>query len=240
VRFTSPHPKDFPEKLLDVIARHRNVCSHIHLPLQAGGNRVLDLMKRTYTIESFEELVARMRTTIPGVAISTDIIVGFPTETDAEFEETYRAMERIRFDFAFIFKYSERHGTSAAREHPDDVTPEKKTERIVRLVDLQKRTTGEINKTYVGKTVEVLVEEESEKHPGHLSGRTETFKNTIFPAEGYRIGELVMVEVERSRGSGLFGRAVGRAVSHAAADQEAANRRPADEKAEEKQASAGG
>jgi tRNA-2-methylthio-N6-dimethylallyladenosine synthase len=198
-------------------------------------------MKRTYAIESFEELVARIRTTIPGVAISTDIIVGFPTETDAEFEETCRAMERIRFDFAFIFKYSERHGTSAAREHPDDVTPEKKTERIVRLVDLQKRTTGEINKTYVGKTVEVLVEEEPEKHPGHLSGRTETFKNTIFPAEGYRIGELVMVEVERSRGSGLFGRAVGRAVlPAAAADQEAADRRTAHEKAEEKQASAGG
>ena len=239
VRFTSPHPKDFPEKLLDVIARYRNVCSHIHLPLQAGSNRVLDLMKRTYTIESFEDLVARMRSTIPGVAISTDIIVGFPTETDAEFEETYRAMERIRFDFAFIFKYSERHGTSAARQHPDDVAPEKKTERIVRLVDLQKRTTGEINRTYVGETVEVLVEEEPEKHPGHLSGRTGTFKNTIFPAEGYRIGDLVMVEVERSRGSGLFGRAGGRAVSHAAADQEAADGRPTEEKADVKQASAG-
>jgi tRNA-2-methylthio-N6-dimethylallyladenosine synthase len=217
VRFTSPHPKDFPEKLLDVIARRPNVCNHIHLPLQAGSDRVLDLMRRTYTMESFEDLVARTRSTIPGVAISTDIIVGFPTETDLEFEETYRAMERIRFDFAFIFKYSERHGTSAAREHPDDVPPGKKTERIVRLVDLQKRTTGEINRTYVGKTVEVLVEEEPEKHPGHWSGRTETFKNAIFPAQRYRIGDIVRVEIERSRGSALFGRALGPAAVRAAA-----------------------
>ncbi len=211
VRFTSPHPKDFPEALLDVIARHKNVCNHIHLPLQAGNNRVLDLMRRTYTIESFKDLVTRMRAKIPGVALSTDIIVGFPTETDAEFEETQRAMEEIRFDFAFIFKYSERKGTHAGRKLPDDVAPEKKTERIVRLVDLQKRITGEINHTYVGRTMEVLVEEESEKQPGCLSGRTDTFKHTIFPAEGYKIGDLVMVEIERSRGSALFGRAAARA-----------------------------
>ena len=210
VRFTSPHPKDFPEPLLDVITGHTNVCSHIHLPLQAGNNRVLDLMRRTYTIESYEDLAGKIREKIPGVAISTDVIVGFPTETDEEFEGTRRAMEKIRFDFAFIFKYSERKGTTAARRLPDDVAPEKKTERIVRLVELQKRITGEINATYVGKTVEVLVEEEPEKHPGSLSGRTDTFKNTIFPRENYEIGDLVMVEIERSRGSALFGRSVGR------------------------------
>lgn len=213
VRFTAPHPKDFPGALLRVIAERRNVCNHIHLPLQAGGDRVLALMKRHYTMASFEDLVDRMRETIPGVAISTDIIVGFPTEEDREFEDTYRAMERIRFDFAFIFKYSERQGTYAARALPDDVPPEKKTERIVRVVDLQKKITGEINRTYVGKTVEVLVEEEPEKYPGALSGRTDTFKNTIFPADGYRIGDMVLVEVERSRGSGLFGRAVGAAAA---------------------------
>jgi tRNA-2-methylthio-N6-dimethylallyladenosine synthase len=209
VRFTAPHPKDFPEALLDVIAGNRNVCNHVHLPLQAGSTRVLELMKRTYTIESFEDLIGRIRGAIPGVAISTDIIVGFPTETDSEFEDTRRAMEEIRFDFAFIFKYSERKGTYAARKLRDDVASERKTERIVRLVELQKRITGEINRTYVGKTVEVLVEAEPEKHPGSLSGRTDTFKNTIFPGESYRIGDLVVVEVERSRGSALFGRAVG-------------------------------
>ena len=210
VRFISPHPKDFPEPLLDVIAGHSNVCSHIHLPLQAGNNRVLDLMKRTYTIESYRDLTGKMRERIPGVAISTDVIVGFPTETDEEFEDTRRAVEEIRFDFAFIFKYSERKGTTAARTLLDDVAPEKKTERIVRLVELQKQITGEINRTYVGKTVEVLVDEEPEKHAGSLSGRTDTFKNTIFPRENHEIGDLVMVEIERSRGSALFGRSVGR------------------------------
>ncbi len=210
VRFTSPHPKDFPAPLLDVIAEHKNVCSHIHLPLQAANNRILDLMKRTYTIESYEELVGRMRAAIPGVAVSTDVIVGFPTETDEEFEDTRRVMEKLRFDFAFIFKYSERKGTMAARALPDDVAPEKKTERIVRLVELQKRITGEINHTHVGKTVEVLVEEEPAKHPGSLSGRTDTFKHTIFPKENFEIGDLVRVEIERSRGSALFGRGVGR------------------------------
>jgi tRNA-2-methylthio-N6-dimethylallyladenosine synthase len=213
VRFTAPHPKDFPAELLRVIAERRNVCKHVHLPLQAGNDRVLALMKRHYTMDSFEALVGRIRETIPGVAISTDVIVGFPTEEDHEFEDTYRAMERIRFDFAFIFKYSERRGTYAARSLPDDVPPEKKTDRIVRLVDLQKRITGEINRTYVGKTVEVLVEEEPEKYPGSLCGRTETFKNVIFPAGGCRIGDMVVVDVERSRGSGLFGRAVGRAAA---------------------------
>ncbi|UCG52749.1 MAG: tRNA (N6-isopentenyl adenosine(37)-C2)-methylthiotransferase MiaB [Candidatus Latescibacterota bacterium] len=212
VRFTSPHPKDFPEPLLDVIAGHPNVCNHIHLPLQAGNNRVLELMKRTYTIESFRELVERIRGTIPGVAISTDIIVGFPTETDAEFEDTFREMEEIRFDFAFIFKYSERKGTYAARKLSDDVPPEKKTERIVHLIELQKRITGEINQQYVGETVEVLVEETPKKDPGALSGRTETFKNTVFPKENFTIGDLVDVSIERSRGSALFGRAVGYAT----------------------------
>jgi len=226
VRFTAPHPKDFPEKLLDVVAGRDNVCSHIHLPLQAGNNRVLDLMKRTYTIEAYEALVARIRAMIPGVAISTDVIVGFPTETDGEFEDTRRAMEENRFDFAFIFKYSERKGTSAARELPDDVAPEKKTERIVRLVDLQKRITGEINGTYVGKTVEVLVEDEPKKHPGSLSGRTDTFKTTIFPKESFEIGEIVRVEIVRSRGSALFGRA----VSHAAPDPKTVDGRTAAEK----------
>jgi tRNA-2-methylthio-N6-dimethylallyladenosine synthase len=129
-------------------------------------------------------------------------------------------MERIRFDFAFIFKYSERRGTYAARKLPDDVSPEKKTERIVRLVDLQKRITGEINRTYVGRTVEVLVEEDTvEKHPGALSGRTGTFKNTIFPGEGWGVGDLVLVEIERSRGSALFGRP----VRHAMAEEKRAS-----------------
>jgi tRNA-2-methylthio-N6-dimethylallyladenosine synthase len=214
VRFTSPHPKDFPEPLLDVIAEHPNVCPHIHLPLQAGNDRVLDLMNRTYTNAEFRALVDTIRKRIPGVALSTDIIVGFPTETAGEYEDTYRAMRDVRFDFAFIFKYSERKGTHAARKLEDDVTPEEKTERIVRLVELQKQITGEINKTYVGRTVEVLVEDEPEKQPGMSIGRTETFKNTIFEKGSHKIGDLVEVEIDRSRGSGLFGRVKERNLGH--------------------------
>lgn len=213
VRFTSPHPKDFPRELLDVIATHPNVCKHIHLPLQSANNRVLELMKRTYTIESFKVLVEEMRSTIPGVAVSTDIIVGFPTESDTDFEETYRAMEELRFDFAFIFKYSERKGTYAERKLKDDVSPELKTERIVRLVELQKTITGEINQELVGRTFQVLAEEPAKKDKSCLIGRTDTFKPTVFSEENYRVGDLVDVIIERSRGGSLYGRPVGVAPS---------------------------
>jgi tRNA-2-methylthio-N6-dimethylallyladenosine synthase len=205
VRFTSPHPKDFPESLLQVIAGHPNVCKHIHLPLQAGSDRVLELMKRTYTLESFKELAARMRDMIPGVAISTDIIVGFPTETDAEYRRTYEAMEGLRFDFAFIFKYSERKSTYAERKLEDDVPPDVKTARIMALVELQKQITGEINAGLVGGTYEVLVEDKAKKEPNALVGRTDTFKPAVFPAAGHQPGDLVMVHIEDSRGGTLFG-----------------------------------
>ena len=213
VRFTSPHPKDFPDSLLEVIAKHPNVCNHIHLPLQAGSNRILKAMKRTYTLESFWELAAKMRVMIPGVAISTDIIVGFPTETDEDFEKTRGALEEFRFDFAFIFKYSERKGTYAERKLEDDVTAEQKTERIVQLVELQKQITGEKNAALVGQTFEVLVEEAAKKERDSLIGRTDTFKPTVFPKEDYKIGDLVPVKIESSRGNTLFGRALPKSVS---------------------------
>lgn len=209
VRFTAPHPKDFPRELIRVIAENPKICKHIHLPLQAGNNRVLEMMKRTYTIGEFKDLVAEIRDAVPGVSIATDIIVGFPTETDDEFEDTFRAMEEIAFDAAFIFKYSERKGTYALRHYPDDVPPEKKTGRIVRLVELQKRITGEINQRLVGSTQEVLAEEPLAKDPEMLVGRTDTFKNTIFPKSGYESGDLVRVHIDRARGGTLYGTPLG-------------------------------
>ncbi|NIM65319.1 MAG: tRNA (N6-isopentenyl adenosine(37)-C2)-methylthiotransferase MiaB [Candidatus Latescibacteria bacterium] len=208
VRFTSPHPKDFPDALVRVIAEHPKVCGHIHLPLQAGNNRVLDLMKRTCTIESFEDLVQKIRKGIPEISLTTDVIVGFPTETDDEYEDTFHAMERIRFDAAFIFKYSERKGTHAAKHFKDDVPAEKKTERIVRLVELQKRITGEINQQFVGRTLEVLVEDSSIRDKSLAVGRTDGFKNAIFPKNGLALGELVDVRIERAKGGTLYGSAV--------------------------------
>lgn len=214
VRFTSPHPKDFPESLLRVIAEHPNACRHIHLPLQSGSDRVLDLMKRTYTLESFTALAARMRDMIPGVAISTDIIVGFPTESDDDYAMTRQAMEALRFDFAFIFKYSERKGTYAERKLTDDVAPDVKTARIMELVEVQKQITGEVNAGYVGGTYEVLVEEPAKKEAGKLIGRTDTFKSTVFPAESFQPGDLVNVRIERSRGATLYGVPVGYSSKH--------------------------
>jgi len=134
VRFTSPHPKDFPRDLISAVAEHPNICGHIHLPLQAGNDRVLELMRRTYTNASFRELVAEMREVIPDLGLTTDVIVGFPTETDEEYEDTRRLMEDIRFDAAFIFKYSERKGTHAQRKLADDVTSVVKTDRTSRLI----------------------------------------------------------------------------------------------------------
>jgi tRNA-2-methylthio-N6-dimethylallyladenosine synthase len=205
VRFTAPHPKDFPRELIDLIASHPKVCNHVHLPLQAGNDRILEMMRRTYTIESFKALVADLREAVPGVAITTDIIVGFPTETDEEFEDTFRAMEDIRFDAAYIFKYSERKGTYAAKHYEDDVPPGKKTERIVRLVELQKRITGEKNQSLVGSTFEVLAEEVSKKDERFLTGRTDTFKATVFPKNGCGIGDMVQVRIERAKGGTLYG-----------------------------------
>jgi len=205
VRFTSPHPKDFPVPLLQVIAAHPNVCKHIHLPLQSASDRILDSMNRTYTYEEYTGLVDRIRTLIPGVALSTDIIVGFPTETNRDFSQTIRAMEDIRFDFAFIFKYSERKGTYAERKLDDDVSPEKKTERIVELVELQKEITGEINQALVGEMFDVLVEEAAQKEPGCMIGRTDSFKPVVFPAMNHQPGDVTRVRIERSRGGTLFG-----------------------------------
>jgi tRNA-2-methylthio-N6-dimethylallyladenosine synthase len=210
IRFAAPHPKDFPVDLIRLIAGHPKVCGHIHLPLQAGNNRILELMNRTYTIEAFEDLVRKLRGGISGLSITTDVIVGFPTETDDEYEDTFRAMEEIRFDAAFIFKYSERMGTYAAKHYNDDVPADKKTERIVRLVELQKQITGEINQQLVGETFEVLVEERVKKDRSLLSGRTDNFKNTVFPRDDCKIGDLVHVAIEKSRGGTLYGRAVDR------------------------------
>jgi len=208
VRFTSPHPKDFPADLIRAIADHPKLCKHIHLPLQAGNDRVLDLMRRTYTNAEFRALVDEMRATIPGLGLTTDVIVGFPTETSAEYEETRQLMEDVRFDAAFIFKYSERQGTYAQRKLPDDVPAEEKTRRIVELVDLQKRITGEVNHALVGSEQDILLEERVEKSPGLLSGRTDSFKHTIIPEDSSQIGDIVRVVIERSRGATLHGRAL--------------------------------
>ncbi|NBV83004.1 tRNA (N6-isopentenyl adenosine(37)-C2)-methylthiotransferase MiaB [bacterium] len=209
IRFTSPHPKDFPTKLLKLMAERPNICKQIHLPLQAGNTRVLDKMNRTYTKEEFLDLVDHIRATIPGVSLSTDIIVGFPTETAEEFDDTADVVRRVRFDTAFIFKYSERPNTLAARRLKDDVTEDEKTRRIVILNEIQRAISLEKNQAHVGRIEEILIEQEStKKSEDDYQGRTDSNRIVIVPKGSYKVGDFVTVEITEATTNVLKGRPV--------------------------------
>ncbi len=196
IRFTSPHPKDFPDRFLDLMAVNPKICKHIHLPLQAGNNRILDMMNRTYTKEEFVALVDKIRTKIPQIALTTDVIVGFPTETDNEFEDTIQVIAKAQFDSAFTFKYSERQGTIASKKYPDDVPEAIKTERLMRLNALQKEITLKKNQVHIGQVFEILIEPTTPDKPSLNSvGRTDGNKLVILPKGDYKIGALVKVTI---------------------------------------------
>ena len=204
IRFTSPHPKDFPEHLLDVVANNPKACSQIQLPLQSGSDRILDLMNRTYTRSDFFELVEKIKNCIPDIVLTTDIIVGFPTETEEDFQKTLSLIQVVQFDSAFMFKYSERKQTIAQRKFPDDVTEEDKTSRITRLVDMQRKISYSKNQNELGKTFEVLVEGTGKK-PGQMIGRNDGNKIVAFPGENCSIGEFVDVKIEEVTPNTLIG-----------------------------------
>jgi tRNA-2-methylthio-N6-dimethylallyladenosine synthase len=204
IRFTSPHPKDFPEKLLKIIAENDKACKHIHLPLQAGNSRVLDMMNRTYSKDEFLKLVQHIRKTIPGIVISTDIIVGFPTETEKEFQDTMDVMREVKFDSAFMFKYSERKQTIASRKFPDDVSEEEKTSRIGRIVELQRQHSLENNQRHLGETFSVLVEGKSKKAHQQM-GRNDGNKIVVFPDFKAPVGTLVNVKISEVTTNTLIG-----------------------------------
>ncbi|MDH4302291.1 MAG: tRNA (N6-isopentenyl adenosine(37)-C2)-methylthiotransferase MiaB [Nitrospira sp.] len=173
VRFTSPHPKDFPARLIEVIATHPKVCKHIHLPLQAGSDRILELMGRTYTGTEYLALVDHIRRTIPDVILTTDIICGFSSESNDDFQATRRIVEQVRFDSAYIFKYSERKHTIAARKHADDIPDQVKGMRVAQLVEIQRRITLEHNRRYIGQALEVLVEGDATRSSTQGMGKTD-------------------------------------------------------------------
>jgi tRNA-2-methylthio-N6-dimethylallyladenosine synthase len=209
VRFTSPHPKDFPHELLHVVSENPKVCKHIHLPLQAGSSRILDLMSRTYSKEDYLKLVEDIRHHFPQMVLTTDVIVGFPSETDQEFRETYEVMEKVQFDSAFIFKYSERKGTIAARKYPDDVSGEKKKERIVRLNELQKSISLKKNQAHIGEVQRILIEEEvTRKSSQDVQGRNDGNKIVIFPRGSYHQGDFVEVLIQDATPHVLRGKVV--------------------------------
>ncbi len=207
VRFTSPHPKDFPEKLLRVIAENPNVCKQIHLPLQAGSSRILEMMNRTYSQREFLDMAAHIREVIPDIVLTTDVIVGFPTETEEDFRDTLKVMDEVRFDSAFMFKYSERKQTIASRKFPDDVSEEEKTDRMIRLVEMQQKHSLERNRAHIGQTFRVLVEGNG-KRAGQLIGRNDGNKMVAFPGTGYKKGDFVNVRIDEVTSTTLIGQAL--------------------------------
>lgn len=203
IRFTSPYPRDFSDDLVEAIRDCPAVMEHVHLPAQAGSDSLLKRMKRAYTVEGLLDIVRRLREAVPHIAITTDLIVGFPGETDEEFEGTLELVRAVRFDGAFMFRYSPRPGTPAACMDP--VPAEDAASRLQTLIALQNQITSEINASLVGKRFEVLVEGRSPKNKTMLQGYTREFKMAHFPGSSDLIGRLVQIEARDSALWGLRG-----------------------------------
>lgn len=206
VRFTTSHPKDMPDGTLQVIAKYDNICKHIHLPLQSGSTRILELMNRKYTREMYMDRIMAIKEIIPGCGITTDVLAGFCTETVEDQKQTLSLMEWAGFDFAFMFKYSERPGTNAAKTMNDDVPEDVKIKRLEEIIDLQKRLSAKSNKRDVNKIFEVLVERVSKKSKEQLSGRTSQNKVIVFPKEDHKPGDIVNIKVTDFTSATLIGR----------------------------------
>ena len=206
IRFTTSHPKDLSDKLIHAMASLAKVCEHIHLPLQSGDDHVLAAMNRRYTISHYLDLVRRTREAVPGVAITTDIIVGFPGETDKQFQHTMDASAEIRFDQAFLFKYNDRPGTKAAKM-PDKVEGTVKQERLLRIVKLQNDIAREVNCAQEGQVFEVMVEGPDSRQADHARGRTRQNKLMIFPGPDIPPGTILPVRAEKGFLWGYMGTA---------------------------------
>jgi tRNA-2-methylthio-N6-dimethylallyladenosine synthase len=209
IRFTSPYPLDFSPAVIAAIAETPKVCKHVHLPLQTASDAVLARMRRGYTYAEFCELLASLRAAIPGVAVTTDLLVGFSDESEDEFAELLAAVEELRFDSAFMFAYSERGGTYAARKMPDTVPEETKRRRLAEVIAMQRRITAEIFAAQVGRRERVLLEAPSKRSADELLGRTDAYRAVIVPGgPGLEPGALRDVVIERASAATLFGRAV--------------------------------
>lgn len=208
VRFTTSHPKDMSDEIIAMMARKDNVCKHIHLPVQSGSNSVLKAMNRKYTREWYLDRIAAIRKAMPDCGISTDMFTGFHDESEEDFQETLSLMREVGFDSAFMFKYSERPGTFASKNLPDNVSEEIKIERLNRMIALQNELSHESNLRDVGKTFEVLVEGYSKRSRDDMFGRTQQNKVIVFPARNTQIGERVNVKVNRATSATLIGELV--------------------------------
>ena len=206
VRFATNHPKDISDELIETMARYDNICNHIHLPVQSGSDRLLEKMRRRYTAEWYLERVARIREVLLGCGITTDVIAGFCSETEEDHQQTLELFRKVGFDYAYMFYYSERPGTLAARHYPDDVPLDVKTRRLNEIIALQSELSLKSNQNDIGKTFRVLVEGPSKKNPEELCGRSGSNKMCVFPGKGHKAGDYVDVKVLSCTSATLIGK----------------------------------
>ena len=209
IRFASPHPRHTSDRVIAAVRDLPKVCKHLHLPVQSGSSRVLAMMRRRHTREEYLDLVARIRAAIPNLQLSTDIIVGFPGETEADFDETLSLTDGVGYHSIYSFKYSERPNTLASKRMPDDVTDEEKTRRIVALQTLQRSVQSNLFQRSIGTTHQVLVDATSRRHEWELTGRTSGNTVVNFPGPPEWLGKMVDVTIERTGPNSVWGQAVG-------------------------------
>lgn len=205
IRYTTSHPYDMSDKLIETMAEFNNICNYIHLPVQSGSNRILKLMNRNYSVEHYLNRIAKIKALIPGISLSTDIIAGFPTETDEDHNMTLQIMKEVQYDGAFMFKYSPRENTKAWNMH-DDIDDKIKSKRLTEIIELQQNISKQLNKKEIGKIHQILVEGKSKKNKMEWQGRTDTNKVVIFPyKENINIGDFIKVRITHSTSATLFG-----------------------------------
>jgi len=209
IRFSTSNPQDMHESVLHVIAKHPNICKHIHLPVQSGSDRILKAMNRLHTREEYFKLIENIYRIIPNCSVTQDMIAGFPTETEEDHQDTLSLMEKVKYSFGYMYAYSERPGTLAGRKMEDDVPEETKLRRLQEIVDLQRQHSGFRTQEFVGQTVEVLIEKESKKSKNDWSGRNSQNITVVFPRENYKIGDFVNVKINSCTSGTLIGEAVG-------------------------------
>ncbi|WBL25204.1 tRNA (N6-isopentenyl adenosine(37)-C2)-methylthiotransferase MiaB [Zunongwangia sp. HGR-M22] len=209
IRFSTSNPQDMTLDVIEVMAAHRNICNYIHLPVQSGSDRMLQKMNRLHTREEYFTLVDNIKKLIPDCGISHDLITGFPTETEEDHQDTISLMKYVKYDFGFMFAYSERPGTMAARKFEDDVPHDIKKRRLSEIVALQQEHSRYRTQQFLGKTVEVLIEKSSKKSDAHWSGRTSQNTVAVFPKENYKVGDFVNVKINDCTSATLIGEPVG-------------------------------
>ncbi len=208
IRFSTSNPQDMTEDVFHVMAKYKNICNHVHLPFQSGSDRMLKEMNRQHTAAEYRTLVKRMWEILPDCSISQDIIVGFPGETEEDHKDTLQLMEDIKFVFGYMYKYSERPGTMAARKFEDDIPEATKKRRLTEIVNAQRRHSAYRTEQFLGKTTEVLIEKESKKDSNQWSGRNQQSIVVVFPKGNHKPGDFVQVKIHDCTSATLIGQTV--------------------------------